>query len=218
MTAMKKLSARQERILEFIRSFMRDRQFGPSVREIQQACSISSTSVVDYNLHILQREGHIRRSPEISRGIELVGAEFSRIPSTPSTISVRVLGSIAAGEPLLTFQDAIDAETVETLDLPASMASDPSRVYALRVKGLSMIDALIDDGDVVVLERVADVRDGDMVAAWLVGEGETTLNRNYREGDRVRLQPANSQMDPIYVDASDVEVHGRVVGVIRVVR
>ena len=215
---MKKLSARQERILEFIRSFMRDRQFGPSVREIQQACSISSTSVVDYNLHILQREGHIRRSPEISRGIELVGAGFSRLPATSSTIPVRVLGSIAAGEPLLTFSDAIDAEAVETLDLPASMAADPARVYALRVKGLSMIDALIDDGDVVVLELVADVRDGDMVAAWLIGDGETTLKRIYREGDRVRLQPANSQMDPIYVDASDVEVHGRVVGVIRVVR
>lgn len=218
MAALKKLSARQERMLEFIRSFMRDHQFPPSVREIQQACSISSTSVVDYNLHILQREGYIRRSPEISRGIELVGAEFGRFASHPAAIPVRVLGTIAAGEPLLTFPEAIEAETVETLDLPTSMAPDPARVYALRVKGLSMIDALIDDGDVVVLEQAAEVRDGDMVAAWLVNEGEATLKRIYREGTRVRLQPANAQMAPIYVDASDVEVHGRVVGVIRMLR
>jgi repressor LexA len=95
------------------------------------------------------------------------------------------------------------------------MASNPERVYALRVKGLSMIDALIDDGDIVVLESGSEVRDGDMVAAWLVDEREVTLKRLYREGDRVRLQPANSQMAPIYVDARNVEVHGRVVGVIR---
>jgi len=215
MAPVKKLSARQERILEFIRSFLGERQFPPSVREIQHACAISSTSVVDYNLHILQREGHIRREQVISRGIELLGASPARYHSAPAVVSVRLMGSIAAGEPLLTFPEAFQGEPMETLDVPASMASHPDRVYALRVKGLSMIDALIDDGDIVLLESGSDVRDGDMVAAWLVDEREATLKRLYREGDRVRLQPANSQMAPIYVDARNVEVHGRVVGVIR---
>jgi repressor LexA len=202
--------------MDFLRGFLQQHQYPPSIREIQQGCGISSTSVVDYNLHILQREGLIRRSPDISRGIELLEAGGARArQAAPTTVPVQVIGAIAAGEPLPVFTEGFDAEPLETLELPAAMASGAGPTYALRVKGLSMIDALIDDGDIVVLERVAEARNGDMVAVWLIDEREATLKRIYHEGERVRLEPANSQMAPIYVDAKNVEVHGRVVGVIR---
>ena len=131
--------------------------------------------------------------------------------------SVPVFGAIAAGEPLMAFPDANEPE--ETLELPASML--PSRtenIFALRVKGQSMIEDLIDDGDVVLLQRQETAHPGEMVAAWLKEQGEATLKRFYPEGARVRLQPANSSMSPIYEDAENVEVQGVVVGVIRMYR
>ena len=211
---MHKLSLRQQRILEFIRHYRSDRGFAPSIRDIQRSCDISSTSVVDYNLHILQREGYVLRSPEVSRGLQLVngdshGAEMGE--------TVPVLGYIAAGIPFpVPTDESWRHEPMETVTLPPELTNGHSEeLYALRVHGLSMIDALIDDGDVVVLRRSNEVRDGDMVAAWLRLEQEATLKRIYREGDTFRLQPANSQMDPIMVPAGNVEVHGKVVAVIR---
>ena len=212
---MTKLSARQHGILDFIREYHEEHRFMPSVREIQSACDISSTSVVDYNLRILQREGHIRRSPDISRGLELM--EGVTAAQGPEVVSIPVIGNIAAGAPLPALTaDTWQDENVETIGLPPELTPrQASGLYALRVKGYSMIDALIDDGDVVMLRPTADVHDGDLVAAWLTAEEETTLKRFYREGDRVRLQPANVQMEPIYVPADGVEVHGKVVAVVR---
>ena len=209
---MVRLSSRQERILQFIRDYRRTHGYAPSVRDIQAGCFVSSTSVVDYNLRILQREGHIRRSPEVSRGLELITGEPEVATAPP--IMVPLVGYIAAGAPLPVPTD--EMEPSEMIALPQETAPRwTDGLFALRVRGTSMIDALIDDGDIVVLRRPTDVRDGDMVAAWLKVEQEATLKRIYREGSRVRLQPANSQFKPIITRATNVEVHGKVVAVLR---
>lgn len=209
------LNPRQQEILEFVREYHLDRSYMPSVREIQAACDISSTSVVDYNLRILEREGFVRRSPDISRGLELVGTEEKQ-PQI-EIFQIPVLGSIAAGEPIpVPESEGWRSEGSETITLPPELATrNPDDLFALRVKGYSMIDALITDGDIVVLTPTSQARNGDMIAAWLPLEETATLKRFFLEGDQVRLQPENKQMDPIIVPASNVQVHGRVVGVIR---
>lgn len=209
----KRLSAKQQAILDFLRDFLHDHSYPPTVRDIQQGCGISSTSVVDYNLRLLERDGYIRRAPEVSRGIELLDGT----PSRREAAAVPVMGYIAAGQPIPvpTSEGWGQAEPLETLELTLSITHGRRNLYALKVRGQSMIDALIDDGDVVVLKPTREARYSSMVVAWLTEEKEATLKRFYREGRRVRLQPANSQMDPIFVDADKVEVHGRVVAVIR---
>lgn len=208
-----KLSDKQRKILDFIREFVSDHPYPPSVRDIQYGCHISSTSVVDYNLRRLQLGGHILRDPEISRGIHLLGTNESQIQD--SSVVVPIIGYVAAGEPLPVFPDSFNYEPMEALNLPNSMVPKGKRIFALRVKGHSMIDALIDDGDVVLFEATRQAQQGEMVVAWLKSEEEATLKRLYLEGRQVRLQPANTQMNPIHVNAENVEVHGRVVGVIR---
>jgi repressor LexA len=199
---MKTLSAKQQSILRFIRDFIREHDYPPSIRDIQEACSISSTSVVDYNLKALERLGHIRRDREVSRAIELVGRRKS--------LSVPVVGQIAAGIPIPVPDTFEHQEFEDDVDVPSEVASGHDNVFALRVKGTSMIDALVNDGDIVVLEATNAWDDGDMVAAWIKSREETTLKRIYHEGERIRLQPANVTMDPIYAAADDVEVQGRV--------
>ena len=209
-----KLSPRQERMLAFIQRFMDDHQYPPTVRDIQYGCEISSTSVVDYNLHKLQAMGYLRREREVSRGIELIGEGLRG--SRREIISVPIMGSIAAGEPLQV-PDAPNFATqgYDSFDVPSSMTGDRPNVFALRVKGTSMIDALVADGDLVLIEPAAEAADGDMVAAWLNATEQTTLKRFYIEGDMVRLQPENTAMEPIMVPAKDVAVRGKVVGVVR---
>ena len=214
MRIKKKQSLKQERMLEFIREFIADNGLPPTVRDIQKACDISSTSVVDYNLRLLQREGLLRRRPDVARGIELLDEEGRATGFLPR---VPVMGYIAAGEPLPgpSASGWAAQEPLESLEMPRHIADTKKELYALRIKGTSMIDALIDDGDLVLVEPVQEVRNGDMVIAWLKNEEEATLKRIYREGSKVRLQPANSQMEPIYADAANVETHGRVVAVLR---
>ena len=210
---MKKLSTRQERILQFTKGFIEDQGYPPTVRDIQHACGISSTSVVDYNLNILQREGYLRRSPDISRGIEVLDGSSRRSRTT----QIPMLAYIAAGQPLpvVSAEERSSSEPLEMLELPTSQLKGDRDVYALRVRGLSMIEALIDDGDVVVIKPTNSVQNGDTIVAWLKSENEATLKRYYHEGSRVRLQPANSQMKPIYVDPENLEIHGKVVAVLR---
>ena len=207
------LSARQKQILSFISGFDEEHSYPPTIRDIQYACSISSTSVVDYNLKILERKGYIRRDREVSRGIEVLGRSRQRV----ETDRVPVLGSIAAGEPIpVAEQDSWAAtEPVDVLDLPQGLVRDAEGTYALTVRGTSMIDALVDDGDTVIVRPVTSISDGDMVVAWLKAEKEVTLKRLYHEGSRIRLQPANVTMQPIYVDPENIEVQGKVVAVIR---
>ncbi len=209
---MKDLSAKQQRILDYVREFIDEHDYPPSIRQIQQACEISSTSVVDYNLRILERQGHIRRDREVSRAIEVLhgGRRAQRVVPVP------IIGSIAAGQPIpVPSADTWSADMSDSIEVAPEMVGDRENVFALRVKGTSMIDALVNDGDIVILEQAAAARDGDMVVAWLKNEQEATLKRIFREGDRVRLQPANETMQPIYTDASNVEVQGRVIASIR---
>ncbi len=210
---MKKLSDKQRRIFNFVDRFLADRGYPPTIRDIQAGCNISSTSVVDYNLNILEREGHIRRHAEISRGIELL----TRTRASESLVPVPVIGLIAAGEPIpVPDPDTWDVAAVsETLDVPRELTRGKDGVYALRVKGMSMVDALIHDGDVVLMQYVNAVENGEMAAVWLRSEKEATLKKVYLESDRIRLQPANSQMRPIYADPDNVEIQGRVIAVVR---
>ncbi|MBN18113.1 MAG: repressor LexA [Chloroflexi bacterium] len=208
------LSQRQESILGFIEKFLDDYQIPPTVRDIQSGCNISSTSVVDYNLQILQKEGYLNRLPDVSRGIELLENAYGE--SKRSILKIPVLGHIAAGEPIPVNPIATwEADEFDNVDIPAFLINSKSNVYGLKVKGESMIDALVTDGDLVILEPTLHANNGDMVAAWLDKEEEATLKRFYLEGDMVRLQPENSSMKPIMVPASNVAVRGKVVGVIR---
>jgi repressor LexA len=209
---MKGLSSKQQSILEFLRQFIRDKDYPPSIRDIQLACNISSTSVVDYNLKALERLGYIRRDREVSRAIELLDGSGHR----PHTIPVPIIGTIAAGEPI----PVPGADTWSSIDydnmveVTVDMAQGREKIYALRVKGPSMIDALVNDGDLVIMEATSNAEDGDMVAAWLKREGEATLKKFYREKDRVRLQPANVTMKPIFTELDNVEIQGRVLATI----
>ncbi len=215
MPRRKKLSPRQERIMEFIKDFIEANEMPPTVRDIQMACSISSTSVVDYNLRLLQKEGIIRRRPDVARGIELVGMRVN----APSLPRIPVLAYIAAGEPALALDaEGWSGEPMDTIEITPDMVSGKRDLYALKVRGTSMIDALVADGDIVLIEPARQANNGAMVVARLKEENETTLKYLYWEGDMVRLQPANEQMDPIYSHSENVEVQGRVVGVIRLMR
>ncbi len=217
----KNISERQTKILEFIRKFIDDHGFPPSVRDIQEGLQprISSTSVVDYNLKALEERGLIRRGKGISRAIELVengnghrnNMTVFRIPVAPTPI--------AAGSPIPVLQD-VRASTEDTLDVSQMLlgrhAAHPENLYALRVKGRSMIEDLINDGDVVIVLAQETAEVGQTVVAWLRNEQEATLKRFYLESDgRVRLQPANETMDPIFTEADNLEIKGRVVGVLR---
>jgi repressor LexA len=210
---MKTLSDKQKHIIGFIDRFLADRGYPPTIRDIQVGCGISSTSVVDYNLNILEREGFIRRHAEVSRGIEL----FARALSSEAMVPVPVIGQIAAGEPIpVPTPDTWDVTAnSETLGIPRKLTRGKDGVYALRVKGMSMVDALINDGDIVLMQYVSAVENGEMAAIWLKEEKEATLKKVYVEPERVRLQPANSQMRPLYVAPDNVEVQGRVIAVIR---
>jgi len=206
---MEVLSPKRKRILDFIARFISQKGYAPSVRDIVKGCGISSASVAQYHLNVLEEQGHIRRDPEIPRSITL-----SR--RRESVTTVPVLGTIAAGEPIpLPTEDTWQSFAHETVEVPSEMLTGKVKAYALRVKGTSMIDALVDDGDVIVLEATRTAEDGEMVAAWLTERQEATLKKLYREPGRIRLQPANRIMAPIYVAPEDVQVQGRVIAVLR---
>jgi repressor LexA len=205
------LSPKQRTILSFLEEFIAERDYPPSIRDIQHGCNISSTSVVDYNLKRLEERGYIRRDREVSRAIELLNGQGAR---RGRSVSVPLLGKIAAGTPIPVLPET-PTSADEYVELTADQAGGRDHLFALRVEGTSMIDALINDGDIVVLEATHSCDDGDMVAVWLRDEEETTLKRFYVEGERVRLQPANAAMEPIYTSVGNVDVQGRVVTAIR---
>jgi len=235
------LSIRQKNILEFIIAFFRENKFPPTIREIGEKVGISSTSVVNYNLAKLVEENLLVRHKEVSRGLSLnwerlleiglVGREQVN-PVTASMaaltagngrtrdwnwIKVPILGKIAAGEPIqVEARDPVNPE--DWIEIAGGLLGSEDELFALRVRGNSMIDASVLDGDIVILHHQQTANDGDMVAAWIEGDEETTLKYLYREGKNVRLQPANPNPEyrPIIRPANRVRINGKVVSVIRV--
>jgi repressor LexA len=197
----------REKILEYIRRFFDEKGYAPTVRDIMRGCSISSTSLVQYHLNVLEKEGQIHRDPEVFRSIQLMEKDVVEVP---------LLGAIAAGKPIpVPDSDTWVNPPEEMLKLTSNVVGNKSNIYALKVKGTSMLDALINDGDIVFMEVTQTVEDGEMAAVWLKNEQEVTLKKIYREPGRIRLQPANSKMKPIYTKPANIEVQGKVVAVLR---
>jgi len=203
------MTPKRKTILDFITHYIDEQGFAPSIADIVKGCGISSPSIVQYHLDVLEKEGYIRRRPETYRSISLRQRLRGRI-------AVHLLGAIAAGQPIpVPTEETWHTVAEEMIEVPAEMLPSGVQAYALRVKGKSMIDALVDDGDIVVLEATARVENGQMVAAWLKDRQETTLKKVYFEPNRIRLQPANDTVKPIYVDPDNLLVQGRVIAVLR---
>ena len=198
------LTKRQKEILDHIGSFIEEHGYAPSFEEIAEAFGYSSLATVHEHLSNLERKGYIRKSYNESRSIELVGRDQG-VP----TIELPLLGAVAAGLPIEV------VEQHETLAVPPDMVRRRRDNYVLRVEGDSMIEEQIRDGDYIVVQSQHTAEDGQMVVA-LVGGDAATVKKLYREPDgRIRLQPANPTMAPIFADPEDVRVQGVVVGVIR---
>ena len=206
-------AARKQRIIEYIAETVRHRGYPPSVREIAEAVGLASTSAVHHHLESLEREGLLERGATHSRAIRLTPAAQMRAGGYSSTsqlaaqvFALPVIGEIAAGGPIEAYQDAS-----ETLSVPEALAAGTD-AYVLKVRGDSMIDAHITDGDFVVIRPQQTARNGDIVVAQ-VEENAVTLKRFFKEKDRVRLQPANESYPPMFYD--DVRIQGKLIGVIR---
>jgi repressor LexA len=227
---LERLSERQKNILRYMRQYIDQHGFPPTIREIGVATNINSTSVVNYNLDKLVTMGWLERSERVSRGLRLVDREMpcggnaggrngrGGVKAVRSGLHVPIVGQIVASEPVPTPEDATISE-YDRLEVTPDMIKglDPDQVFALRVKGDSMVDALIGDGDIVIMRHYNNelVRDGDMVAVRLLDRNETTLKMFYKEGERIRLQPKNPTMGPIYVHSSNVMVQGLFIGLLR---
>ena len=204
----------RESIIQYIRSFLHEHDYAPTVRDILKGCGISSTAVVQHHLDVLQREGRIQRDPEVFRSIRLT-ENTAKSTMKNNIVSVPLLGMIAAGEPIpVPDADTWQKQALENIELTLEITGN-HEVFALKVKGQSMIDALIDDGDIVLMEPVHTAQSGEMVAVWLKDRREVTLKRIYFERDSIRLQPANQTMRPIFQPFDNIEIQGRVIGVIR---
>ena len=199
------LTRRQQEILDFIRGELHRRGYPPSVREIGEAVGLSSSSTVHSHLAALEAKGFIRRDPSKPRALEVLDyRETERGIDYGSVRAVPLVGHVAAGQPILA------SENIEqTMSLPAELADDST--FILRVRGESMIEAGILDGDFVVVRQQPTANNGDIVVAMI--DEDATVKTFYREADRIRLQPENSTMEPIY--ATDVVILGRVVALFR---
>lgn len=209
-----KLSERQHKMLDFIRKFSLENGYPPSIREIGSAVDISSTSVVNYNLNRLEEQGYLDRDQNVSRGIRLTESLAEQVADL---IRVPLVGRIFASEPVpLPSTDSPIFSADEAIEITQDLLSAREGLFALEVKGDSMVDAMVNDGDIVVMQRAPEWRNGDMVAVWLKDKEETTLKHIYRDGSRVRLQPANPTMQPIMIDNPEtLEVQGKVMLVVR---
>ncbi len=228
MMARKKegLSERHIKILEVLENYQENVGYPPSIREIGSEANISSTSVVNYYLDQLEKKGYIERDRKVSRGMRLLRDVSGRLidsveSSMEDLLRVPMAGRIGAGI-VVQPPDATDFNLFppeEGVEVARSMLSErdaEANLYALEVQGDSMIDAMVDDGDIVIMKHTQEARNGEMVAVRLKDSDETTLKYFYRENGHVRLQPANPTMQPIIIDdPNSIEVQGKVVLVIR---
>lgn len=209
----KGIGERHQKILDFIASYQREHKHPPSIREIGEYCNISSTSVVNYYLDQLEKAGQLERDRKISRGMRLVG-------NTPlgDMLRVPVMGVIQAGEPILVPSDS-PFTPEDSVEIATSMMPSKEKgkdLFALQVQGDSMIDAMVNDGDIIILKPTQEARNGEMVAVWLNERNETTLKYFYKEKEGYRLQPANPAYKPILIKKNEsLDIKGKVVMVIR---
>ena len=215
------LTERQKKIINFIENWFSEYEYAPSVRDIQLGCQISSTSVVQYNLDKLKSLGMIKSDSEVSRSLTLLSNrninKYNYLPTDNETVAVPMLGTIAAGSPFpLPEEDSwSDIAGKDFIDLPQSIVGRGDDIYALKIKGESMIDALISDGDTLIMQHTKTVLNGQMAAVKIKSENTTTLKHYYNQGKLTRLEPANSQIPPILLDSNDVEIIGRVMAIWR---
>lgn len=218
------LSEPRQRILQYIYTYQREHDRPPTVREILHALNFSSTAVVKHHLDRLEREGYIYREPRASRGLRLTDkarewlSEVGLLSagewtSGGRTIRVPIAGYIVAGLPVAAYPTT--DEDVDTIELTRDLLPQAENVYALRVRGDSMVDASVHDGDLIILRQQEYANPGEMVAVWLEDDNETTLKYYYPEGRNVRLQPANPAYAPIIKPADVVRVQGKVIAIIR---
>jgi repressor LexA len=217
----KSLSERQRAILDYIWEYITEFSRPPTIREIGHAAKISSTSVVNYNLTKLKEMGLLSRDAEVSRGLRLTDKAMELYEAAANTVRnlvrIPLAGDIVASQPVeMGHENFAVYDDSDAIELSTSMFPKNTKdVFALRVRGDSMIDAMVNDGDIVIMRRQETAQNGDMVAVWLTPSDTTTLKYFYHEGGQVRLQPANPHMRPIYVQPEDVRVQGRVMMVIR---
>jgi repressor LexA len=210
----KGLTNRHQKILKYLDERL-SKGYPPSIREIGEATEISSTSVVTYYLKQLEQWGYIEREAKFSRALRLSGVK------TPSLIKVPILGPIAAGAPIQipAAGETYIGDEIDGVDVARSLLPSGEKgvdLFALKVQGESMIDAMVNDGDIVIMKRTEHANNGDMVAIWLPARDETTLKYFYKEKDNYRLQPANPTMKPIIISKDEpLEIKGKVVMVIR---
>ncbi|MEE8357459.1 MAG: transcriptional repressor LexA [Anaerolineales bacterium] len=229
--ARKQLKERHKQVLDVIQEFRAKHGYAPSYREICARTDITSTSMVNYYLEQLEEMGYIERSENISRSLKIKGAAQEKVDQVlgnvkkvvediSHSLTIPIVGRIVASEPIpIPDSDFSLFDAESNIDIPESLIPfnvQKENLFALEVSGDSMIDAMVNDGDVIIMKPVQEAKNGEMVAVRLIDQNETTLKHFYHEGDRVRLQPANPTMDPIYVNSSDeIEVQGSVVLVIR---
>jgi len=211
------LTERHQKIIDYLNE-RTSKGYPPSIREIGEAVGISSTSVVTYYLKQLAEMGLIERDAKFSRAVRLTE------PVNRDLLKIPILGPIAAGLPLLVPETGVTyvANEINGVDVARSLLPRNEKgvqLFALKVQGESMVDAMINDGDIVILKSTIDARNGEMVAIWLPNRDETTLKYFYKEKDQYRLQPANPTMKPIFIDKNEpLEIKGKVVMVIRNVK
>lgn len=229
--ARKQLKERHKQVLDVIQEYRAKHGYAPSYREICAQTDITSTSMVNYYLEQLEEMGYIERSENISRSLKIKGAAQEKVDQVlgnvkkvvediSHSLTIPIVGRIVASEPIpIPDSDFSLFDAESNIDIPESLIPfnvQKENLFALEVDGDSMIDAMVNDGDVIIMKPVQEAKNGEMVAVRLIDQNETTLKHFYHEGDRVRLQPANPTMDPIYVNSSaEIEVQGSVVLVIR---
>lgn len=224
MAGRQKLTEQQEKILRYIQRYTDKHDRPPSYREIESAIGVNSPSVVSYHVGNLEAMELLTRDRQIARGLRLtdnalafLGKVRDIVEQATGAFTFRIAGDIGASIPVeLGNGDFATYDEDETITVDAGLLpKKKDKLFALRVRGNSMIDALVRDRDIVILERVTTARNGEMVAAWLKLEQEMTLKHYFMEGDTVRLQPANPNISPIFSPASNVDVQARVVSVFR---
>ncbi len=207
------LTKRQREVFEFIRSFIEQNRYSPSLQEVAAGMNLSSLATVHKHLTNLSDKGMIRRHWNRGRGIELVSelhAPKDVQMELEACYAIPIRGTVAAGQPI----DVCEEDLSERLSVPSDLVRNADETFVLRVRGDSMIEEGIQEGDFIICERRRTARNGQVVVALINGH-ETTVKFFYLEGDSVRLQPANPYMAPIYVKAKDVEIQGLVIGLVR---